>query len=265
MSVINVVFTGNTAANGGAIYAGPGSGPVTVADCKFGPTPGPPATPGNVATGVGGAIDERGAAPLTITDTTFVTNQAKGGAGGAIDDSGIGGLTISANSVFLANVATNRTSGQAVGGAIAVNPVSPIGPPLFPPAVVIDGTSFLNNQAIGGASSAASPNGGNAIGGAVYSLNASLAVTNTQFVGNQAVGGNGTTATKLIGGAGGSAAAGALYTKANALVNLSQNVTFLNNAALAGSGGNGFIQSRSPGGAGGSAAGGAVVELRAGA
>ena len=45
LSVSNVLFTGNSAVNGGAIYAASGSGPVTVSDCKFGPSPGSPAIP----------------------------------------------------------------------------------------------------------------------------------------------------------------------------------------------------------------------------
>ncbi len=62
LSISNVIFTGNKAANGGAIYATKGAGSLTVSNSKFGPGPGSqvpklPPTPANVASGVGGAID----------------------------------------------------------------------------------------------------------------------------------------------------------------------------------------------------------------
>ena len=61
-----------SAKNGGAIYAGPGTGPVDVTGCVFG---------SNNATGNGGAIYDIGASQLAITSTSFQANWTTGGEG----------------------------------------------------------------------------------------------------------------------------------------------------------------------------------------
>lgn len=272
LSISNAIFTGNKAANGGAIYATKNAGPLTVSNSKFGPGPGSqvpklPATPGNVASGVGGAIDYVGASTLTISNSTFVSNMANGASGGAIFYSGAGGLSIGANSVFLSNRANSTTPKLvAAGGAIAIGTLNTKNPQ----GAVIDNTSFHNNSANGSVGTTAINIGGGASGGAIYNAGGALTLTNSQFVGNTANAGAGSTSSTGVGGAGGNAAGGAIDhvpALATSALNISNNSAFLSNLAIAGTGGSGLQNSASPGGAGasgGAAWGGAVADYGSG-
>ena len=94
LSVNNVTFTNNSAVDGGAIYAGPQTGPVNVIGCTFGSStiPGNAATGNSGTAGNGGAIDYEGSNSLTITNTSFVDNTAgnsgTAGNGGAVEVEG---------------------------------------------------------------------------------------------------------------------------------------------------------------------------------
>jgi predicted outer membrane repeat protein len=270
LSLTNVAFAGNQALNGGAIYAASNTGAVTLTHCSFGPDPLANLS-SNSAGGVGGAVDYEGSSTLTINDTTFISNEAFGGAGGAIYYNGAGNLTIGGNSAFIANtasnippefVAANSDSDSAAGGASSAAGGAIYQSATHSPSIKIDDTSFLNNTAEGDWVSSSV----NASGGAIATLGASLTITHSDFTGNQAVGSdwNGPEifGSSSDGGPGGNADGGAIYYTAARPLNISSNVSFLNNAALGGNGGSGGNGGN--GGDGGNARGGAVEDVGSG-
>ena len=95
LDVSNVIFTSNTATDGGALYDD--NGLVAVNNCTFGTTN----LDDNTATSDGGAISYDGSSTLTVDNSQFSDNQAGGGEGGAIYDESIG-LTVE-SSTFTAN------------------------------------------------------------------------------------------------------------------------------------------------------------------
>ncbi len=208
----DVTFLQNKAGDGGAVYAGSGTGPVTVNGSYFGNVV--PSTGGGVSliqffdgnqAVTGGAIYDFGASLLTINATSFLVNSVEGGDGGAIYYSGTGGLNIGGNSVFTSNSATNSFSGgKADGGAIYIASTGSSN-------IVIYSTSFTNNEAVGATGTqGAGGQGGAAAGGAIENLSGSLTITNSSFTGNQARGGNGGIGSQWgNGGPGGGATGGA--------------------------------------------------------
>jgi len=116
--------------------------------------------------GGGGAIYQGGAG--TISDSTFIGNQAVGGRG---NTAGSGVMLV----------------GTALGGAI--NNASGFG---CAHSIFVSGCTFINNQALGGAGNSSGIFAGAAIGGAILNFQGSTAtITNTVLTGNQAVGGAG--------------------------------------------------------------------------
>lgn len=107
---------------------------------------------------LGGAISSFGpSVSLTVVNSTFTNNQAAG------FNSAVGG------------------AGTALGGAIGATGF-----------VSISGSTFLNNQALGGTALRAGQPGGNAVGGGVFTSGGqSTAIVNSTFFGNQATGGAG--------------------------------------------------------------------------
>ena len=150
LNVSNVTFTGNSATNdGGAIYAGPGSGPVDVNNSIFGT--GSSATPGNTAGGNGGAIDYEGSYSLTITNSSFVGNSAGnpqrggGGNGGAVEIGGSDGAAARCGTVSLTNCQFG-TSYNPIFTTVGAPPLPPQGNTAMNGGGAIDYEAQLNNN-----------------------------------------------------------------------------------------------------------------------
>jgi hypothetical protein len=267
LSLTDVTFRQDTAQDGGAVCAGPGTGPVTVTGSWFGDTyPGiyehlPVFTDGNSAS-LGGAIYDVNASELSIDSTSFLVNLASGGDGGAIYHSGQGEFGIDGNSVFDSNGAYNSVSGgSAFGGAIYND--NPAGEYLAGLGNGIDRTSFTGNWAEGGGG-ALGGQGGAAGGGAIADLwdVFGLNITNSTFTGNYAEGGQGGIGSGPgNGGAGGSATGGAIDLPSTHSFDVGSSntpVTFNNNLAVGGAGGRVVRRGGGSGGPGGNAYGGAV-------
>jgi predicted outer membrane repeat protein len=151
LALQNVAFTGNSARNGGAVYAAWGAPTLSVSQCSFS---------ANSAQSAGGAIYTY-AAP-SISNTTFSANSAM--AGGAIFDVSLGSSgplpgTIAA-SVFSGNSAT------AIGGAVWTQ--SPL---------TITGSSLTGNSSSGD-------------GGAIFAVSSLLSLS-YDTLSNNAASGNG--------------------------------------------------------------------------
>jgi hypothetical protein len=172
--------------------------------------------------GVGGAILTNGdGADTTIANTSFADNQAIGGSGGpssglfGAGGLGIGGAILNAfggslqvtSALFNGNLAVGGEGSDGWGGAIANVAGGGDG---HDTTATITATSFVNNQAIGGAG-AGSDNGGNGLGGAlfnggegVFGSNApfalQLTVSNCTVANNQAIGSAGANGGNGLGG-----------------------------------------------------------------
>ncbi len=222
LSFSNSTFTNNQAIGEGAT------------DGEFGP--------GSAGPGSGGAIFA--GSPLTVTNCTFVGNQAIGGSadggagfgeGGGID--AYDGLTMM-GSVLIGNVAqgggggTNSgvragfLSGRADGGGITV----------MSGVATVSGSILIGNRAVGGFSS--SGVGGFAVGGGIEGNYATLNLSNVTLTSNTAQGGQGGP-----GGQGGAGAGGGVdveeYSSADMI-----GLTVVSNSAtggLAGPGGEGGV------------------------
>jgi len=152
---------------------------------------------------VGGAIDNFGTgtvghgATLTVTNSTFINNQAIGaggfyGIGGAIENNAgfkldhPSSATIR-NSTFTNNLATAGPGGYGNGGAIDNE-----GTGAF---MTLTNSRLIDNQSIGGY-------GAHGLGGGILNAQGStLIVTSSTFIGNQAIGGGSTsTPTFAFGG-----------------------------------------------------------------
>jgi hypothetical protein len=155
---------------------------------------------GGLGNADGGGIANLGA--LTVTTCQFINNQALGadGSGSSGGTALLPGRGLGAgiynpaqasvkDSVFAGNVARGgkgcrgNFGGEGVGGGIA-NP-NPTG------TLSVIGSTFRDNQAIGGNDNVGDTLPGTAEGGAISSGGASLSVTESTFDHNQAIGGNG--------------------------------------------------------------------------
>src|SRR5262249_3916781 len=123
---------------------------------------------GFVGTGGGGALHCQG--PTTISNSTFLGNEALGGSG---DTAGSGLIYV----------------GGGFGGAVDVGNggFSNNGVPLS-----ISNSTFTNNQAVGGANNSGGVLAGDGLGGGILDLRGVTGtVTGSTFTGNQALGGAG--------------------------------------------------------------------------
>src|SRR5262249_36162587 len=154
---------------------------------------------------------------LTIQNTLFSGNSARGG-----DSSVLMGGTADAQggAVYLMGSIPNLTLSQPALGFASLN-FSAVYPSIANPAIVsITGSTFANNQAIGGNGvlfNGFGARGGNAWGGGLYAAAGTydLTIVDSTFSGNSVQGGNGKGATGTNGlgpsGDGGSAWGGGIY------------------------------------------------------
>ncbi len=170
---------------------------------------------------LGGAIANAG--PLTIANSTFTDNLAKGGDQG----DNVGGVD------------TNPVLGEAWGGGL-VN---------FASTLSITNTTFSGNEAKGG-NSATGPGAPAAGGGLAAEIFADTTLLGVSFLGNQAIGGSGGSSSPGYPGTGGSGFGGGFYNGVDSTATVS-NALFTGNLAEGGSGGQGA--------AGGVGAGGAIA------
>jgi fibronectin-binding autotransporter adhesin len=218
LTVVDSTFSGNRAAGlflgaGGAIVTDDQS-TLSVSGSTFFDNQATASFGGSTKTSLaglalGGAIANSGVA--SITSSTFLDNIARGGDGNGsngLGGPGIGGaianiilsldhppnpsfLTV-ADSLFLGNQALGGNGvvggggGRGAGGAIAV----------LSGTVVIDSSTLLLNEAVGGAGGAAAAGGvggpgGLGGGGGFANLGGTASVSNTTILGNQALGGQG--------------------------------------------------------------------------
>ena len=187
VSVDSSTFTGNVAGSvtasglegdGGAIAIWNNTASPSVTNSTFGGS----ASQGNFAGGAGpsdygygGAIENDGSNPITLSGNTFAYNVSRGGYesyGGAVDD--YLGVT-SSGDTFSSNTADSSASssnGYAYGGAIQTAGIS---------SVTSD--TFSANRALGGPPAATS---GEAYGGAVYEDGYAFTASQTTFSNNTA-------------------------------------------------------------------------------
>ncbi len=169
---------------------------------------------GGIGTGAGLAVmwspnaSQRPAQPMTLSNVTFDGNQALGGSGPVRGGEAHGGAIFTfyarvqgGSLTFINNIALASRSGGAgadnasaqradgLGGAVSISTGS---------EMTIDGASFRNNIAQGGA---ASTWGGHGFGGAVFGELGTLNLVNCDIRSNKAVGATGNTGG--IGGGGG--------------------------------------------------------------
>ena len=115
-------------------------------------------------------VDDIGGMPLTISNSSFIGNQALGSDGG-----------------------TGQSGGDGLGGGIFNNAGSDS-------PVTLNNCALSDNQATGGAGGDGA-NGGNGLGGGLYNDGTStLAVTGSTVTDNQAIGGQGSPAGDAFGG-----------------------------------------------------------------
>jgi hypothetical protein len=232
----------------------------------------------------GGALDVEDRGKATVSDSTFVSNQAIGGNGGdgtAGMDGGAGGavqggairnhtsfVTIS-NSQFRGNEVHGGNGGAggaggnggngagfAVGGALCTN-AGDSGS--FVVVTTISNCQFVGNEAIGGSGGAGGSggNGGNGMrgdAGAVANFFGTMTVSNCSIVGNTAQGGAGGAAgSGGVGGDGGLGRGGGFSNERGGTATVTD-TAIVNNQALGGAG--------AAGGNGGNAIGGGVYNGR---
>ena len=215
--------------------------------------------PGIQGNALSGAVYNAGGSSAIVSHNTFEHNSALGG-------NGANGTATAPN---------GGNAGTGVGGAVGNEAISLLGP-FTPSTMTIDHSTFIDNEAIGGAggNGAAGGNGGNGstgglsvAGGAINNGSSTLTVSHSTFIGNAALGGNGGT-----GGAGGNGGAGvngagggisSIPTPSTitggppvgAALELSDSL-FFDNAAIGGIGGNGGAGGN--GGNGGAGQGGGL-------
>jgi len=227
----HAAYVDNEVSEGGAILNG--LGPMTLTRVTVtgnsvtgGSDPSPAAGPGAHGGVIwGGAIVSQG--PLTLVSSTVSNNSAHGGTGQSGDPAGTGGkavgtimaigpLTVT-DSTFAHNVVTGGDGGTTTspngsggdGGSVLGGAV------YAESSLTVRGSTFVDNQAIGGAGSSSSEGGSGAggwsLGAAIFADSAELEIVNSTFVHNIAtagVGGSGGTP-----GADGTALGGAVYTQ----------------------------------------------------
>ena len=207
-TITSSLFRGNQAVGGGGISAFGGS--------------------------IGGGIDNFGGASLTVTNSTFASNQAISadgttwGIGGAIEnDAGLDGSHASVANIthctFSNNVATGGQGAVGQGGALAS---------YYGATMTVGDSTFLHNQAIGGSGADGVTNVGQGEGGGIFNAVSTLTVNNSTFIGNEAIGGSGGSNTapgssEGVGGGGGIAN----FVLSTAIVT---GCTFLGNQAIGG-------------------------------
>jgi hypothetical protein len=208
------------------------------------------------ALGFGGAIESTGAI-LTITGSTFTDNLAQGGngvtAGFLTDGQGAYGGGIDSQADLLTITDSVFQGNQAIGGAAAASLFFAIGGAAnggalyytsgssFIEGITINGTAtvtgstFEDNQAIGGVGSAGEGGFAQAaainVGGTSPTSAPAMTISASTITGNVALGG-----TDAAGGSGGSAEGGGIATSTTLTVS---NSTLSNNQAIAGAGGAG--------------------------
>jgi hypothetical protein len=206
---------------------------------------------------LGGAITSNGnavaPATATVSNCTFLGNQAVGGAAGAgASRAGIGGAISNATGTFTVRQSTFRDN-KAVGGLDngvpggfgagaggAIGNVARFGDA----TLNVSQSTFLDNEAVGGAAGAggtAQPGRGGAIANYIFgglpapvTVKATASVSGSTLLGNQAVGGAGTT--------GGTGEGGGIANLNGGVLSVSDSLVALNRAvggAGDGTGGNG--------------------------
>ncbi|MDG2128252.1 MAG: hypothetical protein P8K08_09690 [Fuerstiella sp.] len=229
---------------GGGAVANTGNGRLTATHCRF---------IGNVVSGglryaFGGAIANVSDSIAVINNSVFVRNEAMGGStsyGGAIGNFGSSQLTVS-GSTFRSNTARaldslTASAQEAFGGAIATRPGTVVS---SGSTTTIDRSLFIGNRALGGAAGDGEA-GGDAGGGALYSVASTLTVGRSRFLRNHVVGGKGDVA-------GGNAWGGAI--EATAVSSTDLPLTHINTSLFSGN----RVLGGAAGGQNGTAAGGAL-------
>jgi hypothetical protein len=240
-------LVGNGNASSGAIDDVQGGATLTVTHCQF---------LHNLARGTfqanSGAINSQGS-NTTITDSTFIGNQAIGGDGGTSGFSRAGavyngavnnatGTMTVANCTFIGNqvLAGSNNTGAAgtFGGASGGAMQNSDGGILF-----LTGSLFSGNQSIGGSNNTSTGgigNVGSGSGGGLSNVGVAT-VTDTVFEDNEARGGSGNTGDgtsfELVGtGTGGAISTGAGNTSDTPVTLILSNVTLRSNRAVGGDG-----------------------------
>jgi hypothetical protein len=172
----------------------------------------PGATPAQDA--MGGGILNNGS--LTVRHTSFVHNQSLGAAGnpGGPGSTGLGGAIMS------------------------------VGPTGAPATTTVSDSTFLDNQAKGGAAGAGAPFTRAALGGAIMNDNGTMTVDHSLFRDNRAVGGFGG---GFPGGFGAGGAIANVSLLGNSVLSVSQS-TLSNNQAIGGDAGTGAASQNGRGG-----------------
>ena len=250
-----------------------GSGTSTITDCAF---------LGNLATGVnGGAIGQGGAilvdnGSVSLTRSTVADNRAVGADGGVITSTSPvlgfgsgGGIAVAPFTITIGtpNLTVNQCTlwgNQAIGGngGSGNSGASPVvaldigaGGGLWDLSGIVDvnGSTFADNQALGGAGSQATVPSpalpaevGDGIGGGLDNLPfagvaAIVTVTNCTFVGNVAHGGNGNTVPSGTIALTGQGEGGGMSNLLSGTVASVSNCTFTGNQAVGGAGNTGGL------------------------
>jgi hypothetical protein len=205
---------------------------------------------GEFGRGLAGGLANLGTGPLTISSCAFISNLALGadGSTGHGDGSAVGGAflngmgsfatAIVTDSLFAGNVAQAGSHGSGNGATAAGGALENTG------ALTVSGSTFSDNQAIGGNDSVGEVRPGLGVGGALVSGGpagplATLVLTTSRFEHNQAIGGNGNQSSNpspsLLGP--NDAFGGALHITGG--IGTISDCTFEHNAAIAGAGGAG--------------------------
>lgn len=204
------------------------------------------------AAGQGGGILNAGT--LTLSHVTLSENQVVGIAGanlGAVVDAFGGGvfntgtLTVR-HSLFVHNQSVGADgTPTSIGSSALGGAIMSAGPAGSPATAAVSHSTFLDNQAVGGAAGAGASRAG--VGGAIMNAVGAFTVSNSRFHNNQAVGGfeNG------VPGGFGAGSGGAIANVArvgDAILSVSDS-TLTNNRAVGGAAGPGFTAQDGRGGA----------------
>jgi len=165
LAVTNSNFNGNTATYGGAIY-NTATLPVTVTGCTF---------TGNIATDNGGAINNDIGQTMTVTGCTFTDNTAINN-GGAIDN--VNTMTVT-GSTFTDNTATGS------GGAIGSNGILNVYSSTFTGNYATFGGAIINFKTFNASGSNFTGNSAGS-GGAIYTQGTPVTISSSTFSSNTA-------------------------------------------------------------------------------
>jgi len=233
----------NPAANGGLAQGGAldVDGTTTITGCWFS---GDQAVAGstNFGTSVaggnafGGAINNGGS--LSLSNSAISGNQAIGGvgggwgSGGAISNQGAVAFNLS-NSVLTGNSAIGGAggsydfgySGLGLGGAIDNEYTT----------ATVENSSFVSNEAVGGAGADTGTQAGLGAGGAIENTGSTLTITGSVISSDQAIGGSGTD-----GATGGNGQGGGIDSDYGSTLSVAGGLIAANAARGGSSGGNGY-------------------------